>query len=292
VSAYVPTDWVDGTTPLDEAHLDKIEQGIADATDLALALDALPKLPPLEEGEWLKVEGGALVWSPLPTGGGGGLDWEGNWVGSTPYVKGDVVTKDGVVYGAVNDSTGETPPPAPGVGQAPLVIGIGTSLPASPFDGQEYILTDSLTVPTYSWRFRYVASITDAYKWVFIGGTDSQGFEATLVSYASAAFTGLGPGASCPRPGIYDAEHRCVIATGSAQDFFWKFATSGSVAIAGAREHHQTTQSGNQWWVVTYRERLTITTPNPSAVHILFRNGGAGNSNKDRQTALRPVRIA
>jgi hypothetical protein len=50
------------------------------------------------------------------------------------------------------------------------VIGIGTTLPASPTDGQEYILTDSLTAPTYQWRLRYTASITDANKWVFLGG--------------------------------------------------------------------------------------------------------------------------
>jgi hypothetical protein len=55
--------------------------------------------------------------------------------------------------------------------EAALPAGYGTTLPGSPFDKQEFILVDSLTAPTYAWRFRYVASISGAYKWVFIGGT-------------------------------------------------------------------------------------------------------------------------
>lgn len=47
----------------------------------------------------------------------------------------------------------------------------GTSLPASPVDGQEAVLVDSLTAPTYQWRFRYNAGSSSAYKWEFIGGT-------------------------------------------------------------------------------------------------------------------------
>lgn len=49
-------------------------------------------------------------------------------------------------------------------------VSIGTTLPASPNDGDEAILVDSTTAPTYAWRFRYDASVTDANKWIFIGG--------------------------------------------------------------------------------------------------------------------------
>ena len=41
--------------------------------------------------------------------------------------------------------------------------------PGLPVDGQEFTLVDSLTAPTYSWRFRYMASMTDSYKWVLSG---------------------------------------------------------------------------------------------------------------------------
>jgi hypothetical protein len=52
--------------------------------------------------------------------------------------------------------------------------GYGTSLPVSPVDGQEYILVDSTTNPTYQWRFRYNAASASAYKWEFIGGTPAR----------------------------------------------------------------------------------------------------------------------
>lgn len=51
-------------------------------------------------------------------------------------------------------------------------IGRGTTLPASPTDGQEYILVDSTTSPTYQWRFRYSTANTGTYKWEFVGGSE------------------------------------------------------------------------------------------------------------------------
>jgi len=53
----------------------------------------------------------------------------------------------------------------------PAAVAYGTSLPASPVDGQEAILVDSTTNSTYQWRFRYNAGSTSAYKWEYVGGT-------------------------------------------------------------------------------------------------------------------------
>lgn len=44
------------------------------------------------------------------------------------------------------------------------------TLPSSPFDGQEAVLVDSVTNPTYQWRFRYNAGSANTDKWEFIGG--------------------------------------------------------------------------------------------------------------------------
>jgi hypothetical protein len=41
----------------------------------------------------------------------------------------------------------------------------GSDLPPSPVDGQEHILVDNYSNPTWSWRCRYNASSTSAYKW-------------------------------------------------------------------------------------------------------------------------------
>jgi hypothetical protein len=55
----------------------------------------------------------------------------------------------------------------------------GITLPASPVDGQEHILVDSLTAPTYSWRCRYNAQSTNAYKWEVHGGNPLVGLNQT-----------------------------------------------------------------------------------------------------------------
>ena len=140
--------------------------------------------------------------TPAAGGGGGGVDHKGAWNAGTAYVGGDVVTYGGVDYLAVNPSTGQTPPAAAAGG-----VGIGTSLPASPSDGTEYVLVDSLTAPTYAWRFRYVASITDAYKWVSVGGAEkfaSVDTAETTASTTAADLATVGPSFTVPRSGIYD----------------------------------------------------------------------------------------
>jgi hypothetical protein len=80
----------------------------------------------------------------------------------------------------------------------------------TPYDGQEIILTDSLTAPTYDWRFRYNAGSGSAYKWEFIGGT--QPLLATAIG-AYEAIPGTAVFGDCatltrfvvPRAGDYEA---------------------------------------------------------------------------------------
>lgn len=78
--------------------------------------------------------------------------------GALNFVGGGVVASDD----AANNRTVVTIP-----GAAP---GYGTTLPASPVDGQEFILVDSTTAPSYQWRLRYNAGSSSAYKWECIGG--------------------------------------------------------------------------------------------------------------------------
>ena len=120
----------------------------------------------------------------VPASGGSDLVYEGAHVPATAHQDGDIVVKDGVAYIAVRP-TNTTPDPTawhavgvtgapgpvgpPGQGSIPLV----TALPASPTDGQEVILVNSLTDPTFNWRMRYNAGSTQAQgrKWGYIGGT-------------------------------------------------------------------------------------------------------------------------
>lgn len=81
-----------------------------------------------------------------------------------------------------------------------------TSLPASPIDGQEAVLTDSLTAGTYAWRFRYNSSAVSAYKWDFIGGAPVNALVGASESCASTSYIDLasvGPSITLPRAGDY-----------------------------------------------------------------------------------------
>lgn len=60
---YTPTDWVDNTTPVNAANMDKLEQGVVDAHA------GLPPSPAGQDGKWLTVSGGAMVWQALPASG-------------------------------------------------------------------------------------------------------------------------------------------------------------------------------------------------------------------------------
>jgi Carbohydrate-binding module family 5/12 len=141
-------------------------------------------------------------WVALGTKGGP-VDYAGAWAAGTSYNPGDVVNYNGVQYIAVNPSVGQTPPTV-----LPLVS-YATTLPASPVDQQEAILVDSLTAPTYRWRFRYNAGSASTYKWEYIGGTPATSYIEASESVPSTSYTELttvGPSVTVPRAGEYDIE--------------------------------------------------------------------------------------
>ena len=91
--------------------------------------------------------------------------------------------------------------------------GYGTSLPASPTDGMEYVLVDSTTLPTYQWRFRYNNGSSNTDKWEFVGGAPYQISGApnavlntgTQVA-ATAAYWFTGMSFTTPRAGVWTVE--------------------------------------------------------------------------------------
>ena len=96
-------------------------------------------------------------------------------------------------------ATGAPGTPAP-------AVAYGTSLPASPTDGQEAILVDSTSNPSYQWRFRYNAGSSSAYKWEFIGGDPARSYVSYAESTTSTGYVPLtttGPSLTLPRAGEY-----------------------------------------------------------------------------------------
>jgi len=85
----------------------------------------------------------------------------------------------------------------------------GTSLPASPADGMEYILVDSVTNPSYQWRFRFNAGQAAlGYKWEFVGGAGAYSRSDVANAVSSTGF--VDPANNCaftvPRAGEYEVE--------------------------------------------------------------------------------------
>ncbi len=88
----------------------------------------------------------------------------------------------------------------------------GTSLPTSPFDGQEAILVDSVTNPSYTWRFRYNAGSSSSFKWEFVGGAPLTGYSVgavvmpTINAWSNVVATAI----TIPRTGDYVVTGSCV----------------------------------------------------------------------------------
>jgi hypothetical protein len=245
MSDYVPTDWVDDVTPVDAARMDKIEAGIDTNRDLVIdhetRLDAAEAALPGKEDKSAK--GAANGYAPLgadtkvpalylPAGGSGAVDYENAWAAGTAYTPGDVVIHNGIEYIAVNPSTGQTPPPSPAVAGA-TVIPLVTALPSSPFDGQEVDFTDSLTTPSWVWRFRYVAA-APTNKWKFVGGAPIVAEITTLENATLPAFGNLatvGPTLTIPVAGDYDVTINAILDNASASLNYASYAVGATAAL-------------------------------------------------------------
>jgi hypothetical protein len=135
--------------------------------------------------------------------GGGATDlrYNGSWVAGS-YTDGDIVIYNGISYIAVRTTT-QTPVAWPSL---PSPVAYGTTLPGSAIDGQEAILVDSITNPTYQWKFRYNAGSSSAYKWEFIGGPPLQIYPGTFNNPTANAYnadTAPGSTLTIPRAGDY-----------------------------------------------------------------------------------------
>lgn len=88
---------------------------------------------------------------------------------STGLVAGMIYTKTDIAGGTTEMYNGASwVAMALGVTAAP-VTSLVTTLPGSPTDGQEVILVDSTSNPTYNFRMRYNAGSSSAYKWECVG---------------------------------------------------------------------------------------------------------------------------
>ena len=157
-------------------------------------------------------------WVPVGPGPLPDFRYRGDWAAGS-YVDGDIVIYGGIAYLCV------LPTSSAPVAWGTAALSYGTSLPASPVDGQEAILVDSVTAPTYQWRFRYNAGHSaDAFKWECVGGTSLVAFNVATAIVPAAGWNGYAPSITIPRAGLYDM-------SGSAE-WYGNGAGAGVLAIA------------------------------------------------------------
>src|SRR5215510_3063148 len=123
--------FVDNVTPLNAVNMNKLQTRDEEGQPNGYAsLDSSGKVPLAQ----LPPVGADLV-------------YQGDYPAGTPYTDGEIVVYQGVAYMCVTP-TSAAPTAWPGGAQPPVAPTItgpsyGTSLPASPTDGQEAILVDS-----------------------------------------------------------------------------------------------------------------------------------------------------
>jgi hypothetical protein len=157
-------------------------------------VETLATTPPPATTPWVP------LWNLV---GGVNLVYDGLWQTGHSYKDGEIVVDNGVTYLCVRDTT-KRPTPWPPV---PSAATYATTLPPSPLDGQEAVLVDNVTNPSYQWRFRYNAGSSSAYKWEFVGGAPASVYVAANENSATVnAWKNLptdGPLLVLPRAGDY-----------------------------------------------------------------------------------------
>ena len=180
--------------------------------------------------------------------------------------------------------------PIGGVGSLPYA----TSLPTSPVDGQEAILVDSLTAPTYTWRFRFNSLSSSAYKWEFVGGAPITVGPVGSMATTSTAWIALtnGPTVALPRAGDYILQwgtrgqaQNNVTADISARSWNGSVSGAGSTVVTGGTSNYLT---GNT--AVTERW-LGQAAATALSLQVALTAGGSATYEK-AWMSLTPVRVA
>jgi hypothetical protein len=135
----------------------------------------------------------------------------------------------------------------------------GTSLPASPADGQEAILVDSLTNPSYQWRFRYNAGSSSAYKWEYIGGNPwfATAYVGTWQQFSgSSNWVVANPGLAVPRAGDYWINWSAQFNSNQTNTLMQMGAGVGGAAV-GVQQAMTPTQVANSNMSAMFHQKIT-----------------------------------
>lgn len=183
------------------------------------------------------------------------------------------------------------------VAQLPTVVqpfSYGTSLPASPVDGQMAILVDSVTNPSYQWVFRYNSGSTSAYKWEFVGGNDLYAEVAGTDTTTSTTSVNLSAGPTLPalpRAGDWFIEIEAVVSSTVADAQTWLGVGDSSVAASQLiTQTFGQSPSAGRWSTAHARGRANGLA---SGIFLSTKAWGSGTSSyQGRRLSARPVRVS
>jgi hypothetical protein len=145
---------------------------------------------------------------------------------------------------------------SPAAGQGPIgpqgpvgpggTVERGTTLPASPVDGQEYDYVADATNGVV-WRFRYRAASASAYKWEFVGGAALSAEAAGEGTTASTTYVALGggPAVTTPLAGDYEMGFTVQVGNSAATTFTWATVKLGAAAAGEGEMAFFWTPAGN-----------------------------------------------
>jgi len=220
--------------------------------------------------------------------GGVTLAYLGAWAAGT-YQPGQIVVDNGVEYMCVRTTT-KRPTGWPGSAATTY----GTSLPASPVDGQEAVLVDNLTNPTYQWRFRYNASSTSAYKWEFVGGTiarTSIANDEVIGSTGGWTWTTTTCDFLIPRSGDYIITADCLFYNGSTGGTMYLAIANASVGPSPVDNQSQVSLAASSSTTISCTSRCPNISGNQTMRLVVFATA-TGFHNTNRSLRVTPSRVS
>ena len=177
--------------------------------------------------------------------------------------------------------------------------GYATTLPASPADGDIAVLVDSITNPTWQWKFRYNAGSANADKWEYVGGAPAFATVDTQQNFTTGGsihdLGTVGPSITVPRAGVYLIRWGASMTpqTGGA------FNSSCSAEIwnaASAQLGTKVAQINNQGaeYAVSSEDRISGIAAS-TEIRVRYKNtisGGSGGYARFRYLEVLPIRVS
>lgn len=179
-----------------------------------------------------------------------------------------------------------------------LPVTYSTTLPSSPLDGQEAILVDNTSAPTYQWRFRYNASSSNTDKWEFVGGADALVEIDTSETTASTTYvdlTTIGPSFTVPRAGVYEISHGWLVSSTSNGIAFMSTVKLGAAAAADSEAVSGAVYFADSLRWISASRTMKRTCAASDVLKMMYRNSTSGTANAsfaNRFLRVKPVRVS